>query len=182
MHGPALPGLVLLLTLALALGFVRPQEQCGAPRSAAAMSADDARRGMLSEISQGGMAHAAVPGEDRSDKAILTRGCDPAMAARAGTMLPPMLGNAQVVACTGDDEFFRLLGERRWDAVFFAPGACRFSAARQPIPGSIPKTKGWSLEEYKAAVRERLGDDVPIVETTNEREIVPRLRAALGLS
>ena len=41
-------------------------------------------------------------------------------------------------------------------------------------------TKGWTLEEYRFAVREALGD-VPIVETTEERQIIPLLREALGL-
>ena len=79
------------------------------------------------------------------------------------------------------DDFFAKLTATNFAAVMFAPGACRYSAARPPIPGGNAKTKGWTLEEYRWAVRETLGDTVPIVETTEERQIVPLLREALGL-
>ena len=39
----------------------------------------------------------------------------------------------------------------------------------------------WTLEDYRVAVREKQGDAVPIVETTEERLIVPKLRESLGL-
>ena len=42
-------------------------------------------------------------------------------------------------------------------------------------------TAGWNLEQYRDAVREHQGADIKIVETTAEGEIVPLLRAALGL-
>ena len=104
------------------------------------------------------------------------------MAQRAGQMLPPQLGNVGIVSSTTDDDFFSKLAARNdFAAVMFAPGACRYSAARQPIPGGNAKTKGWTLEEYRWAVREALGDAVPIVETTEERQIIPLLREALGL-
>ena len=103
------------------------------------------------------------------------------MAQRAGQMLPPQLGNARIVSSTTDDDFFAKLTATNFAAVMFAPGACRYSAARQPIPGGNAKTKGWTLEEYRFAVREALGDAVPIVETTEERQIIPLLREALGL-
>ena len=102
------------------------------------------------------------------------------MAARAGKMLPPLLGNVKMVGVTSDDDFFRLLQEEKFDVVSFAPGACRYSAQRQPIPGGNAATAGWSLEEYRAKVRELQGD-VPIVESTEERNMVPLLRNALGL-
>ena len=102
------------------------------------------------------------------------------MAQRAGQMLPPQLGNVGIVSSTTDDDFFSKLTATNFAAVMFAPGACRYSAARQPIPGGNAKTKGWTLEEYRFAVREALGD-VPIVETTEERQIIPLLREALGL-
>ena len=133
---------------------------------------------MLNEIADGG---SSCANGDASSKVVLIRGCDPVMAQRAGTMLPPMLGNAQVSGVTTDDEFFALLQEREFDVVFFAPGACRYSAARQPIPGGNSASSGWSLTEYKAKVREHQGDAVTIVETVEEREIVPLLRQALGL-
>ena len=47
------------------------------------------------------------------------------------------------------------------------------------IPGGRAHTKGWGLAEYRALVRQHQGDQLPIVETTDEREIVPRLRQAL---
>ena len=93
-----------------------------------------------------------------------------------------MLGDAAIVSVTDDDDFLeKLTSGEQWDVVFFAPGACRFNAAKQPIPGGRVATRGWTLENYRALVRQNLGDDVPIIETTEEREIVPLLRAALGL-
>jgi hypothetical protein len=114
-----------------------------------------------------------------SAKTILARGCDPQMARRASTVMPTLLGGVQLVSCTNDDDFVAKLRERAWSVVFFAPGACRYSAARMPIPGGRAHTMGWGLEEYRALVRQYQGDQIPIVETTNEREIVPRLRQAL---
>ena len=119
---------------------------------------------------------------DASDKIILARGCDPVMAARSKEFLPPLLGNAQMVATTDDDSFFKALKERKWDVVFFAPGACRWSAAKLPIPGGNQATRGWTMEQYRQAVREHQGAGAVIVETTMEPEIVPLLRRALGLS
>lgn len=63
--------------------------------------------------------------------------------------------------------------------MFFAPGACRFSAASQPIPGSTPQTKGWTLDEYRKLVQEHQGDATEIVETLDERETVGLLKEAL---
>ena len=88
-----------------------------------------------------------------------------------------------MVSSTDDHDFVAKLesGAAAWDVVMFAPGACRYSRANQPIPGGSAETRGWGLAEYRALVRKHLGDGVPIVETTEEREIVPRLRVALGL-
>ena len=145
-----------------------------------AMASGDAGRDrMISEIGAGG---SNMQLGDASGKTILMRGCDPVMAERAGAMLPPLLGNVQIVAVTTDAEFFDLLAsEQRFDVVGFAPGACRYSAARQTIPVGDATTKSWTLEEYKAKVREHQGAEVPIVETLAEAEIVPLLRGALGL-
>jgi hypothetical protein len=63
--------------------------------------------------------------------------------------------------------------------VFFAPGACRYNAANRPIPGAISHTSGWGLAEYRGLVRRHQGDDIQIVETTEEREIISLLRRAL---
>merc|ERR1711957_817236 len=107
-------------------------------------------------------------GGDASGKCILSRGCDPVMAAEASTILPPFLGNAQMVGCTKDDEFFEKLRERKYDAVLFAPGACRFDASGQAIPGGNSSSKDWSLAQYREKVKEHQGDGVAIVETTSE--------------
>lgn len=136
---------------------------------------------MLNEIALGEDSSNANDKDDATSKAVLTRGCDPVMAVRAGKMLPPMIGGATLVGVTRDDVFFRKLKERKWDVVLFAPGACRYDAAKKEIPGSNKDTKGWTLEEYKRAVRELQGDSVSIVTTTDERRIVPLLRKALGL-
>jgi hypothetical protein len=116
---------------------------------------------------------------DFSTKSILARGCDPQMAHRASKVMPALLGDVEFVSCTNDDDFVAKLRERAWSVVFFAPGACRYNAARRPIPGGRAHTMGWGLAEYRALVRQHQGDQIPIVETTDEREIVPRLRQAL---
>ena len=116
---------------------------------------------------------------DFSAQSILARGCDPQMARRASKVMPTLLGGVQLVACTDDDDFVAKLRERAWSVVFFAPGACRYNAASMPIPGGRAHTRGWGLAEYRALVRQHQGDDIPIVETVDEREIVSRLRQAL---
>jgi hypothetical protein len=135
---------------------------------------------MLGDIAGGGKA-GNVPADASKGKYLLVRGCDPVMAKRASEFLPPMLGNPTMVSTTDDDDLVAKLQERKWDIVMFAPGACRFSGAKEAIPGGNTKTKGWTLTEYRALVREHQGDAVPIVETTDESEIVPLLRAALGV-
>lgn len=143
--------------------------------------ADASRDRMMSELASGVQADLCTSG-DAADKTILMRGCDPAMAVRAGKVLPPLLGNVQIVAVTTDEDFFSLLkSEQKFDVIGFAPGACRYSAAKQTIPGGNQETKNWTLEEYKAKVREHRGASVTIVETTQEKEMVPLLRRALNL-
>ena len=131
---------------------------------------------LMGEVVQG-----AGDGEsiDFSAMTILARGCDPQMALRASKVMPALLGDVEFVSCTDDDDFVAKLRQRRWSVVFFAPGACRYSAARMPIPGGRAHTTGWGLAEYRALVRHHQGDEIPIVETTDEREIVPRLMQAL---
>ena len=68
---------------------------------------DAARDRMMGEMAAGGD---CASGDDASGKVVLARGCDPVMAERAGTMLPPMLGNVKVLSATDDDTFFELLG------------------------------------------------------------------------
>ena len=138
---------------------------------------NSARDRMMADIGEGAT---CTDGDDASSKTILVRGCDPVMAERAGEMLPPLLGNVNIEAATQDDRFFELLNSKKYDAVFFAPGACRWSAARKPIPGGNTETAGWSLDDYRAKVAQ-LQPSAKIVETCEEKDIVPLLRQALGL-
>ena len=118
---------------------------------------------------------------DNSNKSILVRGCDPEMGRRAIKLLPPVLGNPEMVSITNDDDFITELQSKKWSVILFAPGACRYDARTLPIPGSRSQTKGWGLTEYRNLVRKHQGEDVNIVETTDERQIVPLLRAALSV-
>ena len=52
---------------------------------------DAARDRMVSEIVDG-IGKSSSTNSDASHKTIIARGCDPHMAARAGTMLPLLLG------------------------------------------------------------------------------------------
>ena len=135
------------------------------------------REHMLEELKQGSQTLSG----DASDKVIIIRGCDPIMAERAGNFLPPMIGNAKLVSCTDDKTFFPLLQQTKYDVVMFAPGACRWSAAKKPIPGGNATSEGWGLEQYHELVREYQGADACIVGTANEKEVVPMLRKALAL-
>ena len=69
---------------------------------------------MLNAIKTG--ATEAIAQGVHSSKSILARGCDPVMAARSVTMLPPLLGGVEMVACTDDVEFTRLLQARKFTA------------------------------------------------------------------
>jgi len=72
-----------------------------------------------------------------------------------------MLGNVKMTSATSDDVILNLLETEKYDVVTFAPGACRYDAARQPIPGGNSASAGWnsasagSLEQYHALVREK---------------------------
>jgi hypothetical protein len=134
---------------------------------------------MMGEVVQGAGHEAAT---DFSTETVLARGCDPQMALRASKVMPGLLGGVEFVSCTDDDDFVAKLRERPWSVVFFAPGACRYNAASMAIPGGRAHTKGWGLAEYRALVRHHQGEQIPIVETTDEQEIVPRLRQALRQS
>jgi hypothetical protein len=118
--------------------------------------------------------------QDHSNKRILARGCDPVASQNAAKALPALMGNPEYVATSNDAEFIEKLNSEKWSVVFFAPGACRFNAASQPIPGGNQHTKGWGLDQYKALVRDTQGEDVQIVETLSEQETVAHLSAALA--
>ena len=116
---------------------------------------------------------------DNSRKSILARGCDPFASREATRAIPPLIGNPEYVPTTDDVEFIEKLESRKWSVVFFAPGACRFSAASRPIPGGNSLTQGWTLEQYRDLVRKHQGDEVIIVEALDETETVRRLKRAL---
>lgn len=116
---------------------------------------------------------------DHSGKSILARGCDPEMGRRSIKVLPPLLGNPEMVSVSNDHDFIEQLKSKKWSVVFFAPGACRYNEAKLPIPGNIEFTRGWGLEEYRALVYKYQGKDVKIVETMDEQQIIPLLRNAL---
>jgi hypothetical protein len=103
------------------------------------------------------------------------------MASRSKPMMQSILGaGVDIDSATDDDDFFRKLTDRKWSVVMFAPGACRYSAARQRIPGSKGETTSWGLEQYRDHVLRVQGPDTKIVETADEREIAPLLRAAFS--
>ncbi len=116
---------------------------------------------------------------DNSRKSILARGCDPFASLEASKAIPPLIGNPEYVPTTNDADFIEKLKSRDWSVIFFAPGACRFSAAKQPIPGGISQTQGWTLEQYRELVRKHQGDTIQIVETQEERKTVSLLKSAL---
>jgi len=116
---------------------------------------------------------------DHSGKSILARGCDPEMGRRSLKVLPPLLGNPEMVSVSNDHDFIEQLKSKKWSVVFFAPGACRYNQAQLPIPGNIEFTKGWGLEEYRTMVYKYQGEDVKIVETIDEQQIIPFLISAL---
>ena len=102
--------------------------------------------------------HEYTTAVDNSRKSILARGCDPLASLEASRAVPPLIGNPEYVLTTDDAEFMEKLLSRQWSVVFFAPGACRFSAASQPIPGGNTYTQGWTLEQYRELVRKHQGD------------------------
>ncbi len=116
---------------------------------------------------------------DNSNKSILIRGCDPEMGRRAIELLTPVLGNPEMVSVTNDDDFITELQKKKWSVIHFAPGACRCDSKKLPIPGDRKQTKDWGLTEYRALVKKHQGQDIKIVETAYERQIVPLLRKAL---
>ena len=116
---------------------------------------------------------------DNSNKSILARGCDPEMGRRAIELLSPILGNPEMLSVTNDDDFIIELKRKKWTVIHFAPGACRYDATKSPIPGNRSLTQDWGLAEYRNLVRKYQGEDIKIVETTNESQIIPLLRKAL---
>ena len=117
---------------------------------------------------------------DHSDKSILTRSCDPRASASFAEIVPPLIGNATYISATNDRDFIHLLKSRKWTIVFFAPGACRISAARRQIPGGNFDTKNWTVAQYKELVKHIQGEQIEIVETMHEAETIDLLNEALS--
>ncbi|MEM7347412.1 MAG: hypothetical protein AAF485_24500 [Chloroflexota bacterium] len=123
--------------------------------------------------------HTQTTSTDNSRKSILARGCDPNLSSWAEKALPPLIGNPEYVATTNDVDFIEKLKSRKWSVIYFAPGACRFSAAKRPIPGGISQTQGWTLEQYRELVRQYQGETIQIAESQEENESLNQLRHAL---
>jgi hypothetical protein len=136
----------------------------------------DSRNNLIHQIKTG---LDKIPVSDHSKKSILARGCDPQMGVRAVQLIPPMIGNPEMVAVTNDDDFINELKRKKWSIIHFAPGACRYDASKLPIPGSSNITQGWGLAQYRELVKKHQGEGVVIIETTDERQIVPLLIQAL---
>ena len=117
--------------------------------------------------------------EDNSKKTILARGCDPLISKRASQSIPPLIGNPEYVPTTNDEDFIEKLETQKWSVIFFAPGACRYSAAKQAIPGGNQRTRDWTLDEYRELVLKLQGESIQIVESLNERETISLLKISL---
>lgn len=116
---------------------------------------------------------------DNTNKRILARGCDPRMSLIASKDIPPRVGNPEYVPTTDDADFIEKLKTEKWSVIFFAPGACRYSAAKMPIPGGNTDTRGWTLEQYRQLVYKYQGDKVQIVESIEEYKTIALLGKAL---
>ncbi|BDD04768.1 hypothetical protein [Aureibacter tunicatorum] len=117
--------------------------------------------------------------KDNSKKSILARSCDPELSRSFAEIAPSLTGNAEYVYVTNDDEFFKQLKSRKWSVVYFAPGACRFSAAQRQIPGSRNNTANWSLDDYIKYIKTIQGDSIQIAQSPFESESLKELNKAL---
>ncbi len=116
---------------------------------------------------------------DNSKKSILARGCDPVTSLQFSKIVPSLVGNAVYVPTTDDTDFINKLKSDKWSVIYFAPGACRYSAAKQQIPGGNYDTQGWTLDQYKALIHELQGEDIQIVESLHEQGAIELLNKAL---
>jgi hypothetical protein len=115
---------------------------------------------------------------NNENKRILARACDTYAAQLAAHFIPRAIGNPEYIATTDDVDFLNRLQTESWDVVFFAPGACRYNAVSRPIPGSGGSTRHWSLNDYKAAIKQYQGQ-IPVVESLDESNTIKLLRQAL---
>jgi len=116
---------------------------------------------------------------DNSKKSILARGCDPVLSLQFSKIAPQLLGNAIYIPTTNDVDFVEKLKSRKWSVIYFAPGACRYSAAKQQIPGGNSDTQGWTLKQYKELILQFQGKEIQIVESLYEQGVVEVLKKAL---
>ena len=116
---------------------------------------------------------------DNTKKSVLARGCDPVLSQNFARTVPPLIGNAEYVATTNDVEFIEQLKTRKWSVIYFAPGACRFSAAKSNIPGASIQTTGWTIEDYVKLINELQGNDIQIAQSAYESESLKALQHAL---
>ena len=159
-----------------ALGFLTTASLC--TRRAVSGMGDAARDRMMGEIASAGSGSCASG--DASSKTILIRGCDPAMAQRAGQFLPPQLGNVAIESSTTDDDFFAKLARR--------------FRRRHVRAGRLPLQRGAPAHSWRQ--REDKGLDARGVQVGRARgarrrcadrrddggaPIIPLLREALGL-
>lgn len=119
---------------------------------------------------------------DNSKKRILARGCDPQLSLRFAKVAPQYLGNVEYIPTTNDLDFFEKLKSEKWSLVYFAPGACRYSAANMQIPGGNIDTKSWTLDQYSKVIQELQGEEIQIVKTVYEAEALTLLRQALNIA
>lgn len=136
----------------------------------------DSRDILMQRITNG---YDTIGVENNESKSILARGCDPEMGKRSVEVLPDFLGNPEMVSVYNDVDFIEKLKSRKWTVIFFAPGACRYDANNMNIPGSGGLTEGWGIDEYKELVKKYQGDDIQIVETIDEDQIINLLRSSL---
>jgi len=131
------------------------------------------------ELKQDSMKQEKSTTVDNSNKTVLARGCDPELSLKFAKVVPPLIGNAVYVPTTNDQDFVKQLKMKQWSVIYFAPGACRYDAARISFPGGNSETAGWTLEDYKTLIYKCQGDSIQIVETTKESESVEMLTKAL---
>jgi hypothetical protein len=116
---------------------------------------------------------------DNSKRSVLARGCDPVLSLQFSKVVPQLIGNAEYVPTTTDVDFVEKLKSRKWSVVYFAPGACRYSAAKKQIPGGNSNTEGWTLDQYHELIYKLQGNEIQIVETAYESEAIELLNQAL---
>ena len=125
---------------------------------------------------------ATTPSTDHSRKSILARGCDPHLSQQFAKVVPPLVGHATYTPTTNDNDFIEKLKSQKWSVIYFAPGACRYSAAKRQIPGGNYDTAGWTLEEYKTLIKKLQGEEIQIVESLEEAGAIELLNSALSIA